>query len=110
MSCEWRVFLPLHVEDFVNEEIQAMCSTMSEFFSDIRDEEVRDDEYAICRSHFGLKKRHLKKAELKIRKPCLVSEDYLSGVDIWYKSKLGKKSLNSYRDEVVRYGELIFTC
>jgi len=120
MSTEWRLFLPFPSQQTCNEELLSIHSNLLETLDAIRDgddglsfsgilagvigsseDEIREDEYAICKSHFGLKKRHQKKVELKIRKIVEMSDESLCGIDVWHKFKLGKNSPEFYREIVI---------
>ena len=100
---EFRIFLPrLTSEEFkstsLHSSYEAVLSSLIMAFESISNvaPESREDTYLVGGCHFGLKSRGGKKLELKIRRKKL---DF--NIEHWKKIKLGKKSLNSYKKEIL---------
>ena len=100
---EFRIFLPLisDVEKWnsqkVTEYSESIHNLIQEFQFDRNstENETRTDNYMISDNHFGLKYRAGKKLELKIR------TSVNNGIEKWIKLKLGKKSINHYKNDIL---------
>ena len=102
-NMEFRVFLPRLTpleakSSFSHAKYDAVLSNLISSFGDLNGSslERRDDIYLIGGCHFGVKFRAGKKLEIKIRLKKLNFN-----IEHWKKVKLGKKSLNHYRSEIV---------
>jgi hypothetical protein len=103
---EFRIFLPRLCEEdrlWLSDEVynkynDALTRTetqLQRFTAGLWNTEERDDTYIIGMPYYGLKFRNDVKLELKIRSKTT------SMVELWTKSKLGKKTLDFYKNEII---------
>lgn len=97
---EFRIFFPLvHEDDYAWLPKEVADSYMQSLeniaIKSTVTPEVRTDSYFVGKPHFGLKFRHGKKLEIKVR-----GKDIVHGIEKWNKYKLGKKELSHYTEDI----------
>ncbi len=95
---EWRLFVPIIDES--RPELQQIYSEIDHLFQQFipdQEEESRSDSYFVTSHEFGVKYRHGKKLELKVKSKTSSS----LGIELWTKSKLGKSEIDLQIDNVL---------
>ena len=95
---EWRLFVPIIDES--RPELQQIYSEIDHLFQQFipdQEEESRSDSYFVTSHEFGVKYRHGKKLELKVKS----KTPSRLGIELWTKSKLGKSEIDLQIDNVL---------
>ena len=101
---EWRLFLASPVLDQTSlnnvvREFQQLQELLHSYFPTTDEWETRSDQYFVLNHFIGMKYRHGKKLELKLKS----TEPYRFGVEEWTKYKLGKAELEQQMDNIIAH-------
>lgn len=96
---EWRLFVPVISTE--NHLLRAQYQRLQNWINEIipvEDSESRSDVYFVLSHAFGMKYRHGKKLELKVK---LSPSSQRFGIEQWEKYKLGKAEIEQQIDNIV---------